>query len=213
MEQLRYLNFGEEYIEEGMILHLDGINNTRNGHSTTTTTWEDISGNNNDFTKLSGASNAIWSDNSYVGNETNKTLTLNKAILSSANECTVEVCYDVPEIKDYYWVFQSRQSTNPPNGFQIGVDSNCRFVDLFISNSIYNKISSFKNIKDINKKTMAFAVDNNNVIFSDNCQFYTEEAKEGIINSIIQRDVYSIGSTSPWGRIGNFKGNIFYKNI
>lgn len=32
------------------MLYLDGINNTRNGHSYTTTAWEDLSGNNNDYT-------------------------------------------------------------------------------------------------------------------------------------------------------------------
>ena len=34
------------YITDGLILHLDGIENTRNGHSSTTTIWEDLSGNN-----------------------------------------------------------------------------------------------------------------------------------------------------------------------
>jgi hypothetical protein len=40
----------EEYIKNGLILHLDGINNTGNGHSNTTTTWKDLSGRGNDAT-------------------------------------------------------------------------------------------------------------------------------------------------------------------
>ena len=38
------------YIQDGLVLYLDGINNTRNGHSDTTNIWEDLSGNNNDYT-------------------------------------------------------------------------------------------------------------------------------------------------------------------
>ena len=37
-----------------LILHYDAINNTGNGHSNTTTTWKDLSGNNNDISSISG---------------------------------------------------------------------------------------------------------------------------------------------------------------
>ena len=40
----------EGYIQDGLVLYLDGINNTGNGHSNTTTTWKDLSGNGNDAT-------------------------------------------------------------------------------------------------------------------------------------------------------------------
>ena len=39
-----------DYVNNGMILLLDGIKNTRNGHSTSTNVWEDLSGNNYDVT-------------------------------------------------------------------------------------------------------------------------------------------------------------------
>lgn len=38
----------EGYAKDGLILHYDGINNTGNGHSSTTTVWKDLSGNGND---------------------------------------------------------------------------------------------------------------------------------------------------------------------
>ena len=38
------------YINNGMVLLLDGIRNTRSGHSTNTNVWEDLSGNNYDYT-------------------------------------------------------------------------------------------------------------------------------------------------------------------
>ncbi len=36
------------YTQDGLLLHFDGIDNTRNGHSDTTEVWEDLSGNNKD---------------------------------------------------------------------------------------------------------------------------------------------------------------------
>ncbi len=54
-----------DYIKNGLIAHYDGINNTENGHSNTTTTWKDLSGNNNDGT-LSRAleeGKFFWEDN------------------------------------------------------------------------------------------------------------------------------------------------------
>jgi Tfp pilus assembly major pilin PilA len=48
-----------EYVSDGLIVHYDAINNTGEGddkHSTTTTVWKDLSGNDNDGT-LNGFSN------------------------------------------------------------------------------------------------------------------------------------------------------------
>ena len=42
------------YIQEGLYLNYDGINNTGNGHSDSTTTWKDLSGNNKNITSLQG---------------------------------------------------------------------------------------------------------------------------------------------------------------
>lgn len=39
---------GDEYIKDGMQVWYDGINNTGSGHSSTTTTWKDLSGNGRD---------------------------------------------------------------------------------------------------------------------------------------------------------------------
>ena len=51
-----------EYIQDGLLLHYDGINNTGNGHSNTTTTWKDLSGNGNDGTLKGGTT---W-NNDYL---------------------------------------------------------------------------------------------------------------------------------------------------
>ena len=39
-----------DYVQDGLVLLLDGIRNTRSGHSTSTNVWEDLSGTNYDYT-------------------------------------------------------------------------------------------------------------------------------------------------------------------
>ena len=56
-------NKGNSYVEEGLIAHLDGINNTGNGHSTETQIWKDLSNHGNDATLYN---NPIWSNNSLT---------------------------------------------------------------------------------------------------------------------------------------------------
>ena len=56
---------GPDYVKNGLILHLDGINNTGEGHSSTSTIWNDLSGNNNNGTLKSFDynQNSGWLDN------------------------------------------------------------------------------------------------------------------------------------------------------
>ena len=55
------------YVDDPYIL-LDGIKNTRSGHSSSTTVWEDLSGNRNDFT-IDGTT--VWGDSYIESNTTN----------------------------------------------------------------------------------------------------------------------------------------------
>ena len=43
-----------QYIQEGLLIRYDGIDNTGNGHSSSTTTWRDLSGNNKNIASLKG---------------------------------------------------------------------------------------------------------------------------------------------------------------
>ena len=56
-------NKGNSYVEEGLIAHLDGINNTGNGHSTETQTWKDLSNHGNDAILYN---NPTWNNNSLT---------------------------------------------------------------------------------------------------------------------------------------------------
>lgn len=53
------------YVSDGLILYYDAINNTGNGHSSTTTTWKDLSGNGNDLTlsNFDNTETSGWSEN------------------------------------------------------------------------------------------------------------------------------------------------------
>ena len=64
---------------------------------------------------------------------------------------------------------------------------------------------------DLEKSTMAFAIDSSNVTFSYDAQFYSEPSIEGIMESITPRNCYSIGSIYPWNINCDyrFKGNIY----
>ena len=56
----------ESYIQSNLVLQLDAINNTRSGYSATTTVWEDLSGNGNDFNlnKFDNTSTSGWQNKS-----------------------------------------------------------------------------------------------------------------------------------------------------
>ena len=54
----------KEYVQDGLQLYYDAINNTGNGHSNTTDTWVDLSPNHNDGL----LNNVVWEENSAVFN-------------------------------------------------------------------------------------------------------------------------------------------------
>lgn len=50
-------------VQDGLLLWMDGIKNTRLGHSTTPTAWEDLSGNNIDGVYIG---NVIYDENGFI---------------------------------------------------------------------------------------------------------------------------------------------------
>lgn len=199
----------EDYVRKGMLLYLDGIDNTRKGHDNNTTVWENLIDNKYDFIKLSSAANAVWSENSYKGDGVNRTLYCNQAILENATECTVEVCYDIPKLDNTNWVFQNRESDSGANGFQFAVGNGGRVVETFLSsNQIYKSSRNFKKCTDINGRTMGISLNNTTIRFSDNTEFYSTDADEKYMQLIAERTNYTIGSAYPWQGFC-FQGNIY----
>ena len=97
-------------MKNGLLLHYDAINNTGGGddkHSTTATTWKDLSGNGNDgelkgFTtndELSG-----WKANTLSFNGNTDYVTVNN-ILKDKTEFTIEVIYKPKRFISFEYIF------------------------------------------------------------------------------------------------------------
>lgn len=94
----------DDYVKYGLILHYDSINNTGNGHSSTTTTWKDLSGNDNtgilynfDSTQTSG-----WNGNYLTLDGVDDYVLLNNT-LENIQNFTIE--YVMTQKRYYSWEF------------------------------------------------------------------------------------------------------------
>ena len=92
-------NSNTDYIKSGLVLWYDGINNTGNGHSSSTTTWKDLSGNGNHGT-INGISTTPtatsgWGENYLAFDGTNDWVSIGEMNLDNF---TLEVVVLNPEI-------------------------------------------------------------------------------------------------------------------
>lgn len=81
------------YNKSGMIMCLDGENNTGTGHSTTTTTWKDLTGNGNDgvLKGFNYNSTSGWSNNSLIFDGSNDYILNAKDLdFNSSKQMTIE---------------------------------------------------------------------------------------------------------------------------
>ena len=76
-----------DYIQDGLVLLLDGIKNSRGGHSTNTNIWEDLSGNNYDVTM----ENITINDNSMYFSETDSIMYSSNSIDAVSVEMVLEL--------------------------------------------------------------------------------------------------------------------------
>ena len=76
------------YVEEGLLLHLDGENNTRTGHNPNSTVWEDLSSNGNDRALINFANNS-WTNNSLIFDGIDDYL--NDILISNINAITFQI--------------------------------------------------------------------------------------------------------------------------
>lgn len=89
------------YASNGIILHLDAISNTRNGNNTSSSVWEDLSGNDNDFTMISDG--AVTFNDNYVrfnGVSGMEIIDFSKfeTLMSKSNCFTLEIVFDFLDI-------------------------------------------------------------------------------------------------------------------
>ncbi|MEG1344962.1 MAG: LamG-like jellyroll fold domain-containing protein [Clostridia bacterium] len=83
----------ENYIKDGLVLLLDGQNNTLNGHSTDTTIWKDLSGNGNDATlhNFKNTENSGWGSNKLVFDGINNCASVENSQTLKIIDQTIEI--------------------------------------------------------------------------------------------------------------------------
>ena len=110
--RITWIGFGDDettdggYVTSGLVLHYDGINNTGNGHSGTTTTWKDLSGNNNDgrLSKATG-NNFYWESNNITLSNVSSTLGtyVDTPLNLNGKERTIFYTIDANGLKGSVW--------------------------------------------------------------------------------------------------------------
>ena len=89
---------GPDYVKNGLILHLDGINNTGNGHSNTSTIWKDLSGNNNNGT----VTGATWGNTGLSFDGIDDWVPIKEL---NYNQFTLEAVFEPKDVLNYEYQY------------------------------------------------------------------------------------------------------------
>ena len=141
-----------DYVQDGLVLLLDGIENTRGGHSASTNVWEDLSGNNYDVTM---ENIQINNNNMYFSGDTSIMYSLN-----NINAVSVEMVLELEEteqIEQYIAYFGSIDKilawSPTENAFSLGNKKKRYSIDkLYKLSSIsvqYNPDAMYLNSKEL----------------------------------------------------------------
>ena len=137
---IEYIRLSEnnilDYVSNGLVLLLDGVKNTRNGHSTSTSVWEDLSGNNNDLT----LENVVQNSNNMYLNGNDSKMYSEKAL----DVVSVEIVLELEEKNGYVYIASFGSylksmawSVESDKGFSLGHMKKKYFVEnLYKKNSI-----------------------------------------------------------------------------
>ncbi len=109
------------YVSNGLMLYLDGIDNNGVGnHSSSLTTWYDLSGNNYHFT---AAATGTFSDKYYVSSNSNCWY-LNTTVFNSLSAMTVEVVAQINNAGQGYSYIVANRSSGPVYNWMLGTKNN-----------------------------------------------------------------------------------------
>ena len=99
------------YVNSGLILHYDGIDNTGNGHDSSSTIWKDLSGNNNDGTLTSFASPS-WDNKGLTFNGTSDYIVTNLNPKEELGEnFTISANFKITDTSNYRGVWGYHESS------------------------------------------------------------------------------------------------------
>ena len=157
-----------DYISYGLIAHYDAINNTGNGHSTTTTTWKDLSGNGNDATLLNfnNTSSSGWGSDRLIFDGTDDYVRLNN-IFTGLDGFTIEYVFNQKIDKSFQYICGTLN-----NRFGVEAAAACR-CRLYFSNPQSNFISFHNMQPSLNK-------------IEKNSWVYDGQSLKGFLNSSLK---------------------------
>ena len=204
----------KQYIQSGLILQYDAIDNTGNGHSNTTTTWKDLSGNNND----GAISGATW-NSSYLEFDgiDDMVSTISNLNFNSSKEMTIEFVCENQNTGDVTIFMEfSENSNQASDGFYIDTGefgtNDLTLAMKFQQNSITNhkmvnglldQSAASYTVKCDTTKTH----DNYIAMYKNSVNFNVENAGE------YDDNISNMTLTSNKLYIGGRQGSNFYSNM
>lgn len=189
----------KDYVENDLFARYDGIENTRSGHSDSTTTWEDISGHNRDlkmYNTTATSKTLFWENNGLVQTAPSNVGLVTDQIeeLKDLKQYTLElVLYvaqdnDVNETKDIFNVVNNKSS--PWIGTQVALQKNNKLSATVVNNndSLVIREYDFERCKPI---YVAISVDKNVAKTYINGELYaTDDKTDG--EFIIREEIESV---------------------
>ena len=191
------------YVKNGLILHLDGINNTGSGHSNTSTIWKDLSGNNNNGT----VTGATWESTGLSFDGIDDWVSIKEL---NYPEVSLEVVFEdnsIPGNSHYYMFCNLEQG-----GYGLGNNGNNGLVGQVYINNGYQYLS-IDNFDSTIKNTLTITSNGkeSKLYLNGNLE-KSIIVENGIIGYPINNTIMALG-TNPEGstniKAESYKGNIF----
>lgn len=153
-----YVQQNNGYVRDGLVCWLDGINNTRHGHNTDAPVWEDLSGNNNDWTISSGVTildNCVQKNSAttrFIAQISTPNFLGNTLLSNHTIECVVKT------LDSLYGCFFIG-NTNSAKGFM-----EYQFSILLTQNSSQNSGFGFGHVSQITVYSLSCGYDTNGIL-------------------------------------------------
>ena len=191
------------YVKNGLILHLDGINNTGSGHSNTSTIWEDLSGNNNNGT-IKGAS---WLNDGLYFDGVDDWVPIKEL---NYPEVSLEVVFKDNCIADnsHHYMFCNIEQ----GGYGLGNNGNNGLVGQVCVNNEYQYLS-IDNFDSTIKNTLTITSNGKeSKLYLNGNLVKSIIIENGVINYPNNNTIMALG-TNPEGstniQLESYKGNIY----
>lgn len=189
------------YASNGIILHLDAISNTRNGNNTSSSVWEDLSGNDNDFTMISDG--AVTFNDNYVrfnGVSGMEIIDFSKfeTLMSTSNCFTLEIVFDFLDSAGGNAIFVNNPDLTISFGYWYGHIITSADERYGWDNTDYHKDASFTAI------TYKTSSDGTDILYKDGVLLDRNSTVSDFYNS--NGETVYIGKDS--GGTATYSGNI-----